>query len=181
MKDIHSFLCSPAESTRRQGFPDVQQRLNHAPASFDVSLKYRNHSVTTIIAQGLPVSLTLGLLAFGFSLGVGLPLFLLFAEWRALRTDDPVWRSLARRWSKAFGILFAVGAVLTWAVNVTTSGVNLHTIGVILMIVGAIGLLVSLFVWGPWGLYGDRGDRTIIRDREVVDRDMDHHHHRTIT
>ena len=77
--------------------------------------------------------------------------------------------------------LFAIGAVLTWAVNVTTSGVNLHTIGVILMIVGAIGLLVSLFVWGPWGFYGDRGDRTIIRDREIVDRDVDHHHHRTIT
>src|SRR5438093_740835 len=44
--------------------------------------------------------------------------------------------------------LFAIGAVLTWAVNVTTSGVDLHAIGVILMIVGAIGLLVSLFVWG---------------------------------
>lgn len=38
------------------------------------SLKYRNHSVNDIIAQGLPVSLTLGMLAFGFALGVGLPL-----------------------------------------------------------------------------------------------------------
>jgi hypothetical protein len=77
--------------------------------------------------------------------------------------------------------LFAVGAVLTWAVSVTTSGVNLHTIGVILMIVGAIGLLVSLFVWGPWGYYGGGSNRTVIRDREYVDRDVDHHHHRTIT
>ena len=77
--------------------------------------------------------------------------------------------------------LLAVGAVLAWAVNVTTSGVDLNMIGVILMIVGAIGLLVSLFVWGPWGFYGDRGDRTVIRDREVVDRDVDHHHHRTVT
>src|SRR5947208_1601416 len=45
------------------------------------------------------------------SLGVGLPVFLLFAEWRALRTGDAVWMALARRWTKAFGILFAVGAV----------------------------------------------------------------------
>ena len=77
--------------------------------------------------------------------------------------------------------LFAVGAVLTWAVTLTTTGVNLHTIGVILMIVGAVGLLVSLFVWGPWGMYGSGGERTIIRDREIVDREADHHHHRTIT
>jgi oligopeptide transport system permease protein len=53
---------------------DAEGRLRHAPASFDISLKYRNHSVTTIMAQGLPVSLALGLLAFGFAIGVGLPL-----------------------------------------------------------------------------------------------------------
>jgi len=41
---------------------------------FGVSLKYRNHTVNDIIAQGLPVSMTLGGLAFGFALGVGLPL-----------------------------------------------------------------------------------------------------------
>jgi hypothetical protein len=75
--------------------------------------------------------------------------------------------------------LFAVGAVLTWAVNVTTSGVNIHTVGVILMIVGAIGLLFTLFVWGPWGPYGQNNrEQTIIRDREYVDRE-DHHHHVT--
>lgn len=45
------------------------------------------------------------------SLGVGLPVFLIFAEWRANKTGDKVWMSLARRWSKAFAILFAVGAV----------------------------------------------------------------------
>ena len=38
------------------------------------SLKYRNHSVNDIIAQALPVSILLGCLAFGFALGVGLPL-----------------------------------------------------------------------------------------------------------
>jgi oligopeptide transport system permease protein len=46
----------------------------HEPASFDVSFKYRSHHVSDIIAQGLPVSMTLGVLAFGFAMGVGLPL-----------------------------------------------------------------------------------------------------------
>jgi cytochrome d ubiquinol oxidase subunit I len=44
-------------------------------------------------------------------LGVGLPVMMLSAEAMHLRTGDPVWRALARRWSKAFAILFAVGAV----------------------------------------------------------------------
>jgi cytochrome d ubiquinol oxidase subunit I len=44
-------------------------------------------------------------------LGVGLPLMTLIAEGMYLRTGDPVWRALARRWSKALAILFAVGAV----------------------------------------------------------------------
>jgi oligopeptide transport system permease protein len=53
---------------------DEQGRWHHEAASFDVSLKYRNHSVTTIIAQGLPVSMSLGFLAFGVAVGIGLPL-----------------------------------------------------------------------------------------------------------
>src|SRR5437870_11855972 len=44
-------------------------------------------------------------------LGVGLPLLMLVAEGLWLRTRDEVWLNLARRWSTAFGILFAVGAV----------------------------------------------------------------------
>jgi cytochrome bd ubiquinol oxidase subunit I len=44
-------------------------------------------------------------------LGVGLPGLVIFAEWRGLRTGDPVYRLLARRWAKVLGVLFAVGAV----------------------------------------------------------------------
>ncbi|MCA1846657.1 MAG: hypothetical protein LC792_26370 [Actinobacteria bacterium] len=44
--------------------------------------------------------------------------------------------------------LLAAGAILTFAVNVTTNGVNLDTIGIILMVVGGIGLLLFLTVWG---------------------------------
>lgn len=43
--------------------------------------------------------------------GVGLPWLLLYAEGRWLRTGDRVWYALARQWSKAFAVLFAVGAV----------------------------------------------------------------------
>jgi len=51
-------------------------------------------------------------------------------------------------------ILIAVGAVLTWAVNATSSGVDINTVGVILMIVGAVGLLLSLMFWSSWGGWG---------------------------
>ena len=45
-----------------------------AHGDFGPSLKYRNHTVTDIITQGLPVSLSLGAMAFCFALGVGIPL-----------------------------------------------------------------------------------------------------------
>ena len=46
--------------------------------------------------------------------------------------------------------LFAIGAVLAFAVNVDTSGLDLDMVGVILMIVGAVGLVLSLMFWNPW-------------------------------
>ncbi|MGV3757710.1 MAG: ABC transporter permease [Verrucomicrobiota bacterium] len=46
---------------------------------FGPSLKYRNHSVNDIIAQGLPVSLTLGVMAFLLAQGFGIPLGFLTA------------------------------------------------------------------------------------------------------
>ena len=58
--------------------------------------------------------------------------------------------------------LLAAGAILAFAVDVTTEGVNLDTIGVILMIVGGIGLLLFLTVWGTWSS-GRREDRVVTR------------------
>src|SRR5208282_2182782 len=52
---------------------DGRGNWHQAPASWDASTKYRNHNVSDIIAQGLPVSMTLGGLAFCFAIGVGLP------------------------------------------------------------------------------------------------------------
>ena len=64
-------------------------------------------------------------------------------------------------------LLIAVGAVLAFAVHVSTSGFNLHTIGWILMIVGAIGVLLSLIFWSSWGGVGGPAGRR----REVVRED----------
>ena len=75
-------------------------------------------------------------------------------------------------------ILIAVGAVLAFAVNVTTSGFNVNTIGYILLVVGIVGALISLVFWSSWGGVGGRrrtvvdegpatGRRTVVED-EVV-------------
>lgn len=66
---------------------DSHGHWRHAPASFDISLRYRNHSVTDVIAEGLPVSMSLGGLAFAFALGIGLPLGFLTAA-RQGRWED---------------------------------------------------------------------------------------------
>ena len=44
-------------------------------------------------------------------LGVGLPLLLCIAEGLALWRKDGTWMALSRQWTKAFAILFAIGAV----------------------------------------------------------------------
>ena len=46
--------------------------------------------------------------------------------------------------------LLVVGAVLTFAVDVTTSGFNLNTVGIILMVAGALGVILSLLFWSSF-------------------------------
>ena len=52
--------------------------------------------------------------------------------------------------------MIAVGAILTFAVDVHTTGFSLHTIGIILMIVGGAALVLTLSLWG-------QQRRTVIR------------------
>ena len=68
-------------------------------------------------------------------------------------------------------LLIAGGAVLAWAVNVTTSGFNVNTIGYILLVVGIIGLLLSLVFWSSWAGpgYFTRTDRP---RRRVIEEDV---------
>jgi hypothetical protein len=66
--------------------------------------------------------------------------------------------------------LLAVGAILTFAVHVSTnsSGIDLNTIGVILMVVGGLGIILSFLFWNSLGFGDRRGNDTVIREREVV-------------
>jgi hypothetical protein len=66
-------------------------------------------------------------------------------------------------------ILIAVGAVLAFAVHVTTSGFNVNTVGVILLVVGSIGALISLIFWSSWGGVGGTR-RTVVEDRPATRR-----------
>src|SRR5450432_417056 len=69
-----------------------------AHGDFGVSLKYRDQTVNDIIAQGLPVSMTLGGLAFCFAMIVGLPVGFFTAARRG-------------RWEDYVGSFFAMLAV----------------------------------------------------------------------
>lgn len=68
-------------------------------------------AISNLEAGRAQMAVSLGFHIVFASLGIGLPVLLLFAEYRANRTGDAVWMRLAKRWAKAFGILFAVGAV----------------------------------------------------------------------
>jgi hypothetical protein len=54
-------------------------------------------------------------------------------------------------------VVVAIGAILRFAVSVTTTGFNLHTIGLILMIVGIVSLVLSIMFWNSWGGFGGGG------------------------
>ena len=43
--------------------------------------------------------------------GIAFPAMVLFAEWMGMRTGDPLYRTLARRWSRIVLALFAVGVI----------------------------------------------------------------------
>ena len=57
--------------------------------------------------------------------------------------------------------LIAVGAIITFALDVTISGIDLKVVGVILMLAGLIGIAVDLAIFAP--------RRRGVRDTAVVD------------
>lgn len=115
-----SFLCfvlvrlapgGPFDRERAPASPEIERRLQAkyhldepvweqyarflgdlARGDLGASMKYRNHSVNDIIAQGLPVSASLGALAFCFALGLGIPVGFLTAVRRNQALD--YWSSL---------------------------------------------------------------------------------------
>ena len=115
-----SFLCfvlvrlapgGPFDREREPASPEIERRLKAkyhldepvwkqyarflgdlARGDLGASMKYRNHSVNDIIAQCLPVSASLGALAFCFALGLGIPVGFLTAVRRNQALD--YWGSL---------------------------------------------------------------------------------------
>ncbi len=97
-----------------------------AHGDFGPSLKYRNHSVNDIIMQGLPVSMTLGGMAFCFAMGIGLPIGFFSAARKG-------------RWEDYLGNGFAVLAICIPGL----------TIAPLLILVFAIKLkILPIALWG---------------------------------
>ena len=104
----------PFDRERKPASPEIERQLaekyhlndsvgkqylhflgNLAHGDFGPSLKYRNHTVNDIIVQALPVTMTLGCMAFAFALGVGVPVGYLTAVRRG-------------RWEDYAGSFFAI-------------------------------------------------------------------------
>ena len=70
--------------------------------------------------------------------------------------------------------LLAVGAVLAFAVNYTTSGVDIAAVGWILMAVGFLGVMLYFFFLASFAPFY-RGARTD-NHSEIVERPTSHTH-----
>jgi cytochrome d ubiquinol oxidase subunit I len=68
-------------------------------------------SIPDFVAARSQMGFSLGWHIIVACFGVGFPALVLFAEWRGIHTGEVHYRLLARRWARAMGVLFAVGAV----------------------------------------------------------------------
>jgi cytochrome bd ubiquinol oxidase subunit I len=98
--------------------------------------------------------------------GIAFPAIVLFVEWLGHRTGDPVYRTLARRWSKVMLALFAVGVVtgtilsfelgLLWPNFMATFG---SVFGLAFAIEGVSffieAIFIAIYVYG-WGRLSPR-------------------------
>ncbi|HEV7645042.1 MAG TPA: cytochrome ubiquinol oxidase subunit I [Pyrinomonadaceae bacterium] len=64
-----------------------------------------------ILAARSQMAMSLAFHIIFASIGIAMPLLMVIAEWRWLRTKDEVYLTLAKHWAKGTAILFAVGAV----------------------------------------------------------------------
>jgi predicted membrane channel-forming protein YqfA (hemolysin III family) len=65
--------------------------------------------------------------------------------------------------------LLVVGAILTFAVDVSASGFSINTVGIILMAAGAVGLVLSLLFWSSFSPYrrGPVAGDTVVEERHI--------------
>ena len=64
-----------------------------------------------LLAARLQMAISLGWHIIFACIGMAMPFFMAFAEWKWIKTKDPVFLDLAKSWSKGVAIFFAVGAV----------------------------------------------------------------------
>jgi cytochrome bd ubiquinol oxidase subunit I len=102
----------------------------------------------SVIAPRSQMGFSLGWHIILACLGVGLPGLTLFLEWRGYRTQDTAYRLLDRRWARALGVLFAVGAVsgtiLSFEMGLLWSGLMQHY--------GSVYFTVDVHGEPGWGL-----------------------------
>ncbi|HEY6825737.1 MAG TPA: cytochrome ubiquinol oxidase subunit I, partial [Gemmatimonadaceae bacterium] len=67
--------------------------------------------MSDLFAARSQMALSLGFHIVFAEIGIAMPLLMVLAEWRWMRTGDAVYLQLAKRWAKGTAILFAVGAV----------------------------------------------------------------------
>jgi cytochrome d ubiquinol oxidase subunit I len=90
---------------RRRIFPPMPAAAAHARG------RNREASMDPLIAARAQMAFSLGFHMVFAALGIGLPLLMMVAEGRWLRTGLAHWRELARTWSKAAALTFVIGAV----------------------------------------------------------------------
>lgn len=64
-----------------------------------------------LLAARLQMAISLGWHIIFACIGMAMPFFMAFAEWKWLKTRDEIYLDLAKAWSKGVAIFFAVGAV----------------------------------------------------------------------
>lgn len=139
---------SPFDRERKPGSPEIERAIQAKyhldepflkqyfryiggllQGDFGPSLKYRNHTVTDVVLQALPVSMTLGAIAFGFAMGVGLPVGFFTAARRG-------------RWPDYAGSFFAILMVCVPALVMAP---------VLVMMLGIKWQLLPVAQWiSPW-------------------------------
>jgi cytochrome d ubiquinol oxidase subunit I len=64
-----------------------------------------------LLAARSQMAMSLGFHIIFAAIGIAMPLLMVIAEWKWLRTREEVYLQLAQRWAKGTAVLFAVGAV----------------------------------------------------------------------
>jgi cytochrome d ubiquinol oxidase subunit I len=85
----------------------LQQLLSALPLAQALGPVEQDHLLQARQMQALSFAAHIPLVCFG----IAFPAMVLTMEWLGLRTGDPLYRTIARRWSKIMIALFAVGVI----------------------------------------------------------------------